>query len=291
VTVLGAPIHLTASFTDATNSPVDPSTVTLWLNLPDGTTTSFPAVKDAVGKYHYDYTPTLVGTYDFWFAGTGSNAAIQAVDIFTVTPASSGALVSLADAKAHLNKAATSPNPATSDDAELVGFIHSASAVVNWLCGYSRPTSFTEFTTPRWNALVTPMNVYASVVTQRLPLLTVTSIVPQFYGGPLPLTGLVTDPDAGIIYIPLSSLAVGYIGPVALTYQAGRQSVPTVLREAALIILQNLWETQRGPAGGSGPRMGGLDDMVQVPGMGSYIPSKAMQLMRESPYFAAAGVA
>lgn len=295
-TVLGAPVRLSAQFTDSTNTLVDPTTVTLWLNLPDQTTTSLAAVRDSTGVYHYDYTPTQTGTFDFWFAGTGSNAATQPVDVFTVVAASSRALISLADTKAHLNKTATSVNPsANTDDAELLKMITAASDVVNWLCGYSRPTTFTEFTDLNWGALTTPNGVYASVVVNRLPLLTVTSITPQFYGSTLSLTGVVTDQAAGIVYVPIFSIPQLFTGPVTVTYSAGRTIVPVVLQEAALIITQNLWETQRGPAArgpGSFGRPGLAEEaLMEVPGMGVMIPARAMELMVRSPYYSAAAVA
>jgi hypothetical protein len=282
--VLGAPVRLTASFYDMFATLVDPSTVSVNLNLPNGTTVNYTAVRDSTGVYHYDYTPAATGIYDYWFTGTGSNAATQAVDTFTVVPSASTALISLADAKNQLNKAATSINPLSSDNSEILGFITAASEIVNKLCGYSRPTSFTEYSTPKWNALATPNNVYASLVVRRLPLWTVTSIVPQFYGGALSLTGLVTDLDAGIVYIPITSLVVGYIGPVAITYQAGRASVPVVLQEATMLIVQGMWESQRGPA--MKPMMGD-DSMVMAPGVGQYIPARALEMMKQSPYFAA----
>lgn len=290
MTVLGAPIRLSGKFYDATGTLVDPGAVTLNLNLPDGTTASFTAVRDSVGVYHYDYTPALTGTFDFWFAGTGANASTQAPDIFTVTPASSSAIVSLAETKAMLNKAATSANPLSSDDSEILGFIASATDVVNWLCGFSRPTTFTETTSMRWNALATPNGVYSSLTVNRLPLLTVTSITPKFYGTALSLASAVYDNDAGIVYVPILAIPQLFSGPVQVVYQAGRQGVPTVLREAAMIIVQHLWETQRPPDMRAGPSYN-AEETVMVPGMGQYIPSKAMELMVRSPYYAAPALA
>lgn len=288
-TTVGAPIRLTASFTDATGTLVDPTAVTLWLNLPDGTSTSLTAVKDSTGKYHYDYTPAQVGVFDFWFAGTGANAAVQPVDIFTVQPLSSTALISLADAREHLNKAPTSKDPTSSDDSEIRGFIASATDVVNAVCGYSRPTPFIELTTAKWNALTTPGNVYASIMVRRLPLLTLTSITPRFYGTAFSLTGVQLDNTAGIIYLPMNTLSVAWGGPVDVAYVAGRATVPTVLQEACRIIVQGFWETQRGPS--TGRQLMGGDDMVTAPGSGQLIPGRALEMMERSPYYAAPSLA
>lgn len=58
----------------------DPTTVTLKIMDPAGTTSTFTyagaqVVKDATGEYHYDYSPTTAGEYHWRWEGTGSAKA------------------------------------------------------------------------------------------------------------------------------------------------------------------------------------------------------------------------
>ncbi len=292
ITVVGSPTRLPANMTDNTNTLVDPTTVTVVIIGPDGNAVAgspFAAVKDAVGKYHYDYTAALVGIYQFYFVGAGTNAMIRPPDIFTVSALTTDALISLSDAKEHLNKAATSINPTPVDDSELLGFIRTASHIINHMAGYTLSATFADFTTPSWGTVsgISPMSGYIPIMTTRTPVLSVTSVQPQFYqAAAVDVSQVVANGDAGIIYLPLSSL---FLGPCVITYKAGRTSIPTSLQTACRIIVQSLWETQRGPTGN--PSFGPADDLVAVPGMGISIPEHAMEILENVPYHAAPGFA
>jgi hypothetical protein len=67
-------------------------------------------------------------------------------------------------------------------------------------------------------------------------------------------------------------------GRVMVTYVAGLTEVPANYGLASRIIVQHLWQTQRGSAGS--PGVGGLE----TPGAGSYsygyaIPNRAIELL------------
>ena len=63
---------------------------------------------------------------------------------------------------------------------------------------------------------------------------------------------------------------------VTVTYVAGwGVSVPAAFNSFGRIVLQHLWDTQRGPA--AMPMGGG--DMVTVPGFGFAIPNAAAELL------------
>jgi hypothetical protein len=64
-------------------------------------------------------------------------------------------------------------------------------------------------------------------------------------------------------------------GLVAISYLAGYVSLPTKFRLAALIIIQHLWETQRGTMG---VQLGG-DAETYTPGRGFAIPRRALELL------------
>ena len=68
-------IRITAAFTSAvTQLPIDPTTVILNLKAPDATiqALSGSVVRDGLGAYHCDVTPTLVGLYVYEWEGTGA---------------------------------------------------------------------------------------------------------------------------------------------------------------------------------------------------------------------------
>jgi hypothetical protein len=72
----GTAINLTAPFTVA-GVATDPTTVTLKVKSPAGTTTTYTyalgeVTKDSVGNYSKVITPTISGAWFYWWAGTGA---------------------------------------------------------------------------------------------------------------------------------------------------------------------------------------------------------------------------
>jgi hypothetical protein len=73
---IGDGVRFSCTFSDAINGGlVDPNVVTLSLRMPDGTTPTITPVREATGKYYFDYTTTLAGVHWFRWASTGSFAA------------------------------------------------------------------------------------------------------------------------------------------------------------------------------------------------------------------------
>ena len=75
---LGAVIRLSANFkTNNVNS--DPTTVAVTIKTPLGEVTTLTygvsnaVIRDSIGNYYYNYTPTLEGRYGFRWVGTGNN--------------------------------------------------------------------------------------------------------------------------------------------------------------------------------------------------------------------------
>lgn len=67
----------------------NPTTVTLSIDSPSGSViTITDATNDSTGKYHYDYTPPIAGSYQYQFDGTGAVVA-AAEGSFSVSPKSS----------------------------------------------------------------------------------------------------------------------------------------------------------------------------------------------------------
>lgn len=68
-------------------------------------------------------------------------------------------------------------------------------------------------------------------------------------------------------------------GPIRITYTAGADAAANEVA-AGLIVVQHLWETQRGAMP---PVVAPLDDSIAVPGRGYAIPNRALELLGSRP--------
>lgn len=73
--IIGNQIKLSASFTNNAGSLVNPTSVSLVIKKPDRTIETITPTNDSTGKYHFNYTPTMVGDYCYRFEATGSVVA------------------------------------------------------------------------------------------------------------------------------------------------------------------------------------------------------------------------
>ena len=172
------------------------------------------------------------------------------------------AIVTLADAKAQLNILASD----TSADVELQSFVDAATAAVE--------TQLGQVVDQR--TVVEQLDFASSLTAfllRSVPVISLTSLV-SLDGSQ---TWTVTPP---VMYVDGASGCVTVLsgplvkGSVLATYQAGYTSVPANIRLAALIIVQHLWETQRGAMG---VQLGGDSDNY-VAGRGFAIPRRASEL-------------
>ena len=86
---LGQAIRVTAAFVNAAGAAADPTTVSIKFGPilvnppPDPTATTLvfgvdaAVIKDSVGNYHADITPSVPATYVFQAVGTGTVAAVS----------------------------------------------------------------------------------------------------------------------------------------------------------------------------------------------------------------------
>lgn len=100
---LGDTVPLTFTVTDGQGVLVNATTAALAITLPDATTLApAPTVTNpSTGQYRYDYVPTVSGLHIVRWAATGPAAAFA--DVVDVRPVGEASVVSLADARAHLN--------------------------------------------------------------------------------------------------------------------------------------------------------------------------------------------
>ncbi|MFD7793634.1 head-tail connector protein [Streptomyces sp. NPDC059759] len=172
------------------------------------------------------------------------------------------AIVTLADAKKQLNI----PDDETSEDVEILGFIDAATAAVEEQLGtVVEPRTVVDeldFSRP-----------VRSFLLQVVPVISLTSLTS--------LDGSRSwDVSPGAAHVDKESGRVTLLGATVSgtavgIYQAGVTAPGANIRLAAKIILQHLWETQRGTMG---VQLGG-DGEAYVPGRGFAIPRRAIELL------------
>jgi hypothetical protein len=258
--------------------PVSADTMTLTITLPDGTAAAPVVVApQSVGVYLYDYQTVQAGRHLARWVGTGTNPGAY-VEVFDVRPAAPAYLISLADAKQQLNITNT-----TSDE-ELRVYLESITATVERIRNEAivKRTFTDELYLPEYfrgigqiaNSSM-PYGIDTArfrVAVSKSPAVSLTSVSRVDNTMTWTVSNLHLDPS-GIIDVMYGAALVGHI---SVTYVAGYSIVPAEVGLAARIILQHLWETQRGSRGGSRP--GGMD-VTGVPGMGFAVPNRALELL------------
>ena len=122
----------------------------------------------------------------------------------------------------------------------------------------------------------------------RRPVISVTSVTSIYTAGVqwLPAV-LFVDGEQGVVR--RNDRGGFYGGPFNVTYLAGRVSIPSGVGLAARVILQHLWETQRGTSRRAAPSGQAAIDVMDFPGFSYPIPTRAAALL--SPFLSDAGFA
>jgi hypothetical protein len=87
--IIGNILVLSGVFKTAAGVLIDPTTVTLNVRLPDGTTVTPAVTHDSTGMYHANYQPAIGGIFYYRFVGTGA-AIAAAQQQFTIVPSTAG---------------------------------------------------------------------------------------------------------------------------------------------------------------------------------------------------------
>lgn len=156
------------------------------------------------------------------------------------------AIATLADAHARLN---IDPSETTHDDT-LQAYLDAATELIEQQVGPVDSRSVTEMFNGGGQTIV--LNYY--------PILSVDSVTEYSGGAGTTLTGLsapysdttnasyVVDPTIGTITrwsgTVASRFATG-VQNISVSYTAGRSSVPPVIKEATLLLVAHMWETQQ----------------------------------------------
>ncbi|MFD5294782.1 hypothetical protein ACFWJU_06200 [Streptomyces mutabilis] len=257
---LGATVRLSGECRDPGGTLASAATAVVTVTLPDETTIS-PTVTedpDTAGKYWTDYVTTTPGRHSVRWVWTEPAAAYT--DVFDVQEEAPPAILSLADARQHLNLVSTK------DDGEVRFWNTATTRAVEYFVGPVVARSFTEEHQVR---------VSRTVVLHRTPVLAVTAVTTLLTGGvSYSVDSLHVDRDTGEVL----RLDGGRLdGRLRFTYRAGRTVIPENITAGARIILEHLWLTQRGSRGGLAG--GGQDLSEPVPGLGYAIPNRALQLL------------
>ncbi|MFE2046364.1 hypothetical protein ACFXAZ_36680 [Streptomyces sp. NPDC059477] len=261
---LGATVRLTADCLDPDGTLITAASAAVTVTLPDGTTAAPAAAETTVpGRYRADYVTAVPGRHTVrWIWDEPAHAY---TDVFDVQEAAPPAILSLADAKAHLNIPADSHG----DDGEVRFWNAATTRAVEYFTGPIVPRTITEDH---------PGRAAPVVVLRYTPVLDLVAVQAVRDGSTAydvdtldvnPTTGEVTLPGGGVLR-----------GPLRFTYRAGRTVVAENISAGARIILQHLWLTQRAGRRGGLPG-GGQDYSVSepIPGLGYAIPNRALNLL------------
>jgi hypothetical protein len=221
---------------DADGNPVNAETVTLTVTQPDGTTvqaavTNPPAV---IGSYTAEFTPAMAGRHVLqWLA---QNPAAADADVLEVADdAALPSIVSLADAKEFLGIDAAD----TSGDGELRAWLAGTTEVVERV--KNEVIAVRQFTvTGEENHHPSRLRLW------RLPVVSLDSLARWDGTHTWDVTADVRppDPDTGLVRLVSGASLRGALN---YTYTAGYRVVPYHVQQGALVLLQHVWETQRGP--------------------------------------------
>lgn len=252
----GDPVPLSVTVTNAAGTPQDATLVVLTITLPDGTT-STPAVTAAgSGVYTATGPSTQAGRYGVRWVATGTNASAY-TDAYDVDDASPTGIVSLADAKAHLNITLTD------NDEELRAFIDAATDFIEGRIGPVVRRTVTETVTPAGGRLFLSG-----------PVISVTTMTSAYgYSGTYTVGDWTIDGASLVANYGVST----YCWPVTVTYVGGRVIVPALIRQAALDYVKWLWESQRGPTPPPPGSFGADEFAVTAPATAPYRILQALE--------------
>lgn len=214
-------------------APVNAEQVTLTITLPDGTavTPDVPNPPPVTGQYRVSYVTTMPGRHMVRWVATDPAQAFT--DVFDVAPADIPSIVSLKDAKEFLG---IRPDE-TDDDDELRRWLAGTTEVIERVL--DETIARRQYTETAWNEHPRSLRLF------KVPVLSLDALASA--------DGQRTwDPVAGEVRVDRDTGLVRLIrgphlyGDITASWHAGYQVVPYHVMQGALVLLQHVWETQRG---------------------------------------------
>jgi hypothetical protein len=263
---LGDPVALGITVTNTSGTAQNATAVVCTVTAPDGTTSTPTVTNSGAGLYDISYAPAAAGRYSVRWVATGTNASAF-TDTFDVNDPTALGVVSLQDAKDHLN-ISTSTN-----DEELRRFLWVATDLCEQYAGriLGRRT-FTETYDGGTSKirLLSPLATSITSVVENGTTLTSDQYRLE------PITGLFLERIGSNGIQSFGALWSGVTNSITVTYVSGFAIVPPSVQQAVLEALRHLWQTQRGVATVSALVSSGDD---YNPGMGYSLPRRVMQLL------------
>lgn len=263
---VGSLVRLVFRVLNSSGALTNPSTATLTIKLPDGTSVN-PSVTlppSQTGTLVYDYQTTQIGWHTALWLTTGPVTADTTS--FSVDPAASPGLFSLSEAKAFLNESATNY---TIDD-ELRLMIFAVTEIVERVVGPVIPKTYTEKVQPGWQ-----------IALRHGPIQSIVSITPWMSG----VGGETVTLNSSVVWDANTQIidrAIGFFrGPYKVVYTAGRTVIPYAVIQGAKDMLRHLWDTQRGSSVvGPGPGNVDVDNAFNVGGRVFTVPRAVLEMLQ-----------
>lgn len=229
----------TVTTDNTTGALATPTTVTLTLTLPDGTTLTSPAgitvTNPSTGIYRATYETVQAGRHTARWVADGANCD-GAYEQAWVVESSTGGLVSVDDALAHLG----SPSLTSAQAEQLRATVLAATRV----CG-----SYIGRQLVRESATETYSGGRGAIALRRTPVISVATVVES--GTTLTASDWVLDTVGWLLHRGSTTSASRWASGranVSVTYVAGYASPPADLRLAVLREVEHLWQrTQQAP--------------------------------------------
>ena len=227
---LGDLYPLAVQIRDENGTPADAGTVTLTVTLPDATTDT-PAITHTAdsGLYRAEYQTTQAGRHLYRWVAAGVNASTHS-GVFDVRPAAPLMLVSLEAAKRKCNIELTD----TARDDDLKAWIEAATTMVE--------DHLNLVLVRRTITEVIDVRNSRSLVLSSVPCLSLTSVATVDGTVTWTVSDLHLDAASGIVTVQRGRL---FHGKLTVTYVAGMQQIPANYSRAALILVEDLWSTER----------------------------------------------
>jgi hypothetical protein len=256
---------------DATGALTHAATVTLTITLPDGTTAT-PAITDAAvtGQYRLAYQTTIPGRYTAHAVTTGPVTSWD--DEWDAAATPWPAMVSLADAKGQLHIPAADHG---SDDL-LRDYI---AGVTGALEEYKHEVIVRRTVTDRLDLSRLGWCGYGGLRRQQFwlrsaPVISLTSMVSWDGTMTWDVTQMAVSPS-GVVRVMNGPPVTGIVDVASV---AGLAVIPARYKRGALIMMQHLWETQRGQLAALSGVMG-PEEHFRQPGEFFTVPDKAKEWM------------
>jgi hypothetical protein len=251
---------------DASGALAHAVTATLTITLPDGTTAT-PAITDAAvpGQYRLAYQTTIPGRYTAHAVTTGPVTSWD--DEFDAAATPWPAIVSLADAKAQLGM-----DPADHKYDDLLRDY--LAGITGALEDYKHEVIVRRTITDELN--LRGSGWYGSARRFRLwsaPVISLVSVTSWDGSITWDVTQMRVSPS-GVVRVMAGPPVTGLVDAA---YIAGLQQIPGRYKRGALVMLEHVWESQRGQLTARSGVMGPEEHVRDYPGEFFSIPNKAKE--------------